>query len=334
MLGARRVSWDSIGTWWLRRFYPWYVPPALRSALQRELSKANAILHERTSGYDAAAWSHLTVALLRTAPITGFADFIETILYELEIAGVVFPARSTAASVVRCGGGWGGYIRLDGLGRVLGPLDVWLVERAQRTAEEQAEAALDAFVFDELQCADEAASEANKAVAELELRTDEAANAVTKARSISREVSARRDVVESNLDELHAAESENEPDAKGAKRAARIRRLERELLDLRARQDAAEEASAGAFTALSVARAHVNYQLGDQIVTAARARVRDEAAYAGLDVDEVMRRLGKLHYWHLSTAREHAEKGTLVARAERQMALIAELKTAGGTADR
>ncbi|MBV8368528.1 MAG: hypothetical protein JO036_06280 [Candidatus Eremiobacteraeota bacterium] len=117
--------------WLLRRIYPYYVPSFLRDRLQRELTAVLTILRARTRNYDDETWTRLSDALQRVHPVCGFADFIAIIRFDVSIAEVSFPVRSSSSGAVRCGRGWGGFVSLEKIGLRLGEIDHYLEQRRQ-----------------------------------------------------------------------------------------------------------------------------------------------------------------------------------------------------------
>jgi hypothetical protein len=312
--------WAKIGPWLWRRIYPYVVPSHVRRALNRSLTSDLAVLRARTSSYDADSWRYLSVLLAREDPITGFDTFSEVLEFELRIAGVGFPARTTSRGAVRCGKGWGGYVHVDKLGKLLGEIDAWREDGVRRRTRSNANAVIDAFVSVIIATGDAARTEAFDAVAHLEDRTRSVADTVTKARAMLRDASAREVEAQGAFDVARlGADGEQNPDAS---------KLDAALAIMRRRAASVRTTIRESIGSLSAPQAAVLRLLDDAAVSDEWRRVESEAAAAHLSFQDIRARLEALQPWHLTAWQEHPDKRELFQRMNRQLVVARRLGTA------
>jgi hypothetical protein len=277
----------------------------------------------RTNSYDAESWVYLSALLGREEAIIGFTSFIEILEFRLFVARIGFTARTTASGKVLCGKGWGGYVHLDKLGHVLGQLDAWRDDRVRRHVQTNVETAIEAFVSMIVATGDAMKAAALDVLDDLEARTHQVVDTVTRAREILRAAGAKEIEAQAAVDATRLGDVTHAANADASKASLDgVRRL----------AASARETIRDALDTLSTPQAALQRLLDDSVIAAEWQRVVAEAAQARLPVEEVRKRLEAMQPWHLTVWQEHADKRECFQRMNRQLVVARQLGTAGRVA--
>lgn len=318
-LTEKASLWRKVGSWLILQAYPYAVPLRLRNCLQDKLRSRIDVLNERARIFDAEIWGHLTSQLEREDPVDGFSALLEILEFELDVAGIRFPVRSTATGKVLCGHGVGGYVSQDRLENVLAELDTWYTSAAQREVVRR-------FVEVRVAAANFVRQAALDAIDLLERRTSTVVETVTRANNLIREVTMQE------LD-AEAAAIASRLDGKKGQRAAQD--ASETIRNARRRVEEARSVIADALASLAPIETEVRNRMDDAEVWAAWKKVAEDANSAGLPLSDVKTALETARAWNLTPWQQHAEKRELFRRLDEQTMVAQRLSVSiGGKTER